>query len=157
MRTRPHPDIEVRLRTRLPKAALALAFAAIFFGCDRLRRVTVENQNPLVQETPCGRISLSAEQFFDSHFFLYVKNLSRDTLLFRPMRLEARLNGKSLAYRLQQSGKYFTADSLFLAPGDKFDYDIESNSSTIQVKSDSLFSSHGNHCGLDTLTLRVNE
>lgn len=136
---------------------LAVATVTIFTGCDRLRRVTVENQNSWIQESACGRIGLSAEQFVDLNFYLYVKNLSPDTLLFHPMRLKARLDGKILAYRLERSGKYFDAESLFLAPGDKFNYDIQSRSSTVQVRADSLFSAHGNHCGLDTLTLRVNE
>jgi hypothetical protein len=159
MRAIERQGVPSRPRRPLALAALSslLALTYTYTGCDRLRRVTIEEQNPWIRDTPCGRISLSADQFVGIHYYLVVQNLSQDTLVFLPMRLQATAGDGALGYRLQRSGKFFEAESLRLAPGGKFNYDIESQTGTIGVKADSLFSAHDMHCGLDTLTLRVSE
>jgi hypothetical protein len=139
-------------RLRLP--ALLLAVCALA-GCDRLRRGTVGHADPLLYDTPCGRLRLTAEQFIDRHFFLEIKNLSRDTLTFFPMRLTAWRDGKTFEYHLQRSGDRFAADTLRLAPGGAYSYDILTSDRDIAIKGPGLFSAGGQACGLDSLSVEV--
>jgi hypothetical protein len=140
-------------RRRLLPALLLAACAAA--GCDRLRRGTVGDADPLILDTPCGRLRLTAEQFIDRHFFLEVKNLSRDTLAFFPMRLAAWRNGATFEYQLVREGDRFTADSMRLAPGGAFSYDIRTSERAIAIKGPGLFAAGGRACDLDSLSVEV--
>jgi hypothetical protein len=124
-------------------------------GCDRLREATVAGRAALQHDSPCGVISLSAQHFIESHYFLKIENRSLAPLVFRVRNLRARQGAHLLNYEVTYKGRVTPARTMRIESGDAFSYDIQSGPLPIVVSADDFYAKDRVVCSLDALHLEV--